>query len=376
MTQPNLESQPWASEGDGLPPLERISLEHVKYLSDLSTPTSLAPASPMMAFSRGGTTAGDSDLNQSRRSSLVSMARRDGTELGLEECTEETTKALLARICRPKDGDDQQLAAELLCNTVADIASQELVVAQGGIPVLVTLLKSRAVSAETHLAAACALQNLSCKAAGPTSKAQIAAEGPEALVAFLDDGPAQYAQSVLPVLRVLRSLANDRDDAVKRRLVAAGAVATLVSTIGGAAPDESKVLAAAAIRSLSFVSGRMVQDYPAAVATLTNVLTTSPDVDIRRCLMGTLQNFSVYSAAHLGPSIPAFVRLLRSSVAEAEECAALVLHNLAAEKHYTDRITEAQAVPELVLVVRRDGVCVCRRKYMFCWHWPHSHRPR
>ena len=339
-----------------------IDLEYVKYINDPSSPNSSSPASPMMAFGQDATAVRDSsDLSQltddQRCSSFICLRTRDRAELTLEDSSEETAKALLDRLCSPKDAAEQQQAAELLCTIAADVGSQGVPVVRGGIPVFVSLLTSRIIRAETHFAAACALQNLSCRRADPTGKGQIeAAGGVEALLAFLDESPAQYTESVQPVLRVVRSLANDRDVALKRRLIAARAADVLVAVVGGAAPAGPKALAAAAIQSLSFLSGRVVQDYRGAVATLTGALTTSAHPHTRRFLMGALQNFSVYGAAYLGPSVPMFVRLLQGPGAQAEECAALVLHNLATETDCRRLITEAQAVPQLVLLIRRDGV--------------------
>ena len=75
----------------------------------------------------------------------------------------ETALHLLGRVKNPKNDDDQALAAAMLCNVVADIPNQDSVVQHDGIPILMNCVGSRTVRADTHYAASCALQNLSCK---------------------------------------------------------------------------------------------------------------------------------------------------------------------------------------------------------------------
>eukprot|EP00667_Euglena_gracilis_P002429 EG_transcript_2429 len=273
---------------------------------------------------------------------------------------------LLHRMAHPTTETDQENATAALCNLLADFYSHDVVVRLGGLPVLFGLLRDPDLPHDTHYGAACALHNLSCQAELLGDIVQ--AGGIEVLLGLLRNLPPHHHESLQSLVQVVRRL-SFQDSPVKLKLVACGAVNAMVGIIQSDVSETTRANAAAAIQSLSFINDRLLDDYPAAVATLIDLLLTSSNKQTQGCLIGALQNFSVHGSKYMGPSIIKFFDLLQTENPTLVKCGALLLHNLAVEPAYKATLLHSGMVPTLVDIVRRTTSPETRLYALGCLHY-------
>jgi len=350
-----------------------LELAPIRYLSKVQVvdPNARSPIihleAPQQEFAGTPASPTYTPLSKKLQSSVVVRRAQPLAAAPAPEPTVEDIPALLLRLAKPITDEDREFAASGLCNLLAAYDTHDALLDNGGLPILLQLVRDPALPKDTHYAVTCALHNVTCKVSNLS--AIVAEGGVEILVQLMRGLPLHHMDSLQSVVQMLRRLSFQADP-IKQRLVALGTVPSMVAIIKGDYGDVTKANAAAAIQSLSFVNDRLLDDYPTAVATLIDLLLSSTNKQTQGCLTGALQNFSVHGCKFMGPTIPRFVRLLRSDTLTTVKCAALVLHNLAVEPEYKIILLHSGTAPVLVKLVDAASSPVDLRLYCLgCLHY-------